>query len=142
MGHSLKIVIADPDPDYLGIEVSASNGRFSGATLIYAGLDELVSLAKVLSGFPSGPTDERSYSLGTRGQNFAGGYCSLKFYCRDSSGHAAVEVDLEDDKRRYSEASARFTFFPIVAGDIDKFVMALRFLQKNQSGEALIESHG
>ena len=142
MVHSLKILVSDPDPDYLGIEISASNGRFSGSAFIFAGLDELASFAKVISGFPKGRTDERHFSFGTRGQNFAGGYCSLKFYCRDSSGHAAIEFDLEDDERRYSEASARFTFFPIVAGDIDRFVTELRTLQKTRSGEATIESHG
>jgi hypothetical protein len=142
VAHSLRIAVTDPDPDYLGLEISASNGRFSGATFIYAGLDELMKFAKALSGFPSGRKDERTYAFGTKDKNFAGGYCSLKFYCQDSSGHAAVDIELEDDDKHRSAAVARFSFFPIVAGDVDRFVGELRSVQKTRSGEAKIECHG
>ncbi|HVV72621.1 MAG TPA: hypothetical protein VHI52_14165 [Verrucomicrobiae bacterium] len=142
MAHSLKIAVADQDPDYLGLEISASNGRFSGATFVYAGLDELERFAKIVSGFPRGRADERTYAFGTKDKSIAGGYCSLKFYCQDSSGHAAVDIELEDDEKRRSAGAARFSFFPIVAGDVDRFVSELKSVQKSGSGEATIESHG
>ena len=142
MTNCLRIVVTDPDPDYLGIEIFASSGRFSGAAKIYAGLDELTRFAKVLSGFPRDGKDERSYVFGTKDKDCAGGYCALKFYCRDGAGHAAVDVEFEDDDRYYSEAIARFTFFPFVAAEIDKFVAELRSVEKARSGEAKLENMG
>src|SRR3954469_2348065 len=97
MTSGLRIVVTDPDPDYLGIEIFASSSRFSGAAKIYAGLDELTRFAKALSGFPKDGKDERSYVFGIKDKGCAGGYCALKFYCRDGAGHAAVEVEFEDD---------------------------------------------
>ena len=41
MDPGLTVTALDPDEDYLGIEVSASNDRFAGSAWIYAGLKEL-----------------------------------------------------------------------------------------------------
>ncbi len=103
MSNCLRIVVTDPDPDYLGIEI---------------------------------------FVFGTKHKGCAGGYCALKFYCRDGSGHSAVEVELEDDDTCYSEAEARFTFFPVVAAEIDRFVAQLRSVERAQSGEAKLENMG
>jgi hypothetical protein len=142
MMNCLKIIVVDPDPDYLGIEISARNGRFAGAARIYAGLDELTRFAKVLSGFPRGRDDERTHVFGTRKPGHAGGYCSLRFFCRDSAGHAAVEVEIDEEHRRHSEASARFTVSPVLAGEIDSFIAQLRSVEKGRAGEAKLESKG
>jgi hypothetical protein len=52
MTRGLTIRAVDPDEDYLGIEVSASNERFAGSTWIYAGVEELSELAAQMEGFP------------------------------------------------------------------------------------------
>jgi len=142
VSSSLKILVTDPDPDYLGIEIFASSGRFSGAAKIYAGLDELTRFAKLLSGFPKSRDDERRYAFGTKDERIAGGYCALRFYCRDGAGDAAVEVEFEDDDRYYSEASATFTMFPVLAAEIDSFVGQLKSVERARSGEAKIENMG
>ena len=38
MAPGILITVVDPDEDYVGITIQADNGRFSGSTLIYAGL--------------------------------------------------------------------------------------------------------
>src|SRR5205814_669653 len=116
--------------------------RFSGAAKIYAGLDDLAQFAKLLSGFPKSRDDERRYAFGTMDEGIAGGYCALRFYCRDGTGHAAVEVEFEDDDRYYSEASATFTMFPLLAAEIDSFVAQLKSVERARSGEAKIENTG
>jgi len=138
----LKILVTDPDPDYLGIEIFASSARFSRAAKIYAGLDVLTRFAKLLSGFPKSRDDERRYAFGTKDDGIAGGYCALRFYCRDGAGHAAVEVEFEDDDRYHSEASATFTMFPVLAAEIDSFVAQLKSIERARSGEAKIENTG
>lgn len=141
MTDYLKINVTDPDPDYLGIEISASSARFSGATRIYAGLDQLTEFAEAIAGFPTNPEDERRYEFGTREKGFAGGYCALRFFCRDRAGHAAVDVQIEDDDSFYSEASARFTILALPAA-IDEFIKDLKLVEQAQSGEAKLVSEG
>jgi hypothetical protein len=139
--NCLEIVVTDPDPDYLGIEIFASSARFSGATKIYAGLDELTQLAEVIERFPTSSKDERKYVFGEKNKGVAGGYCALRFYCRDGAGHIAVEVEFEDDDAYYYDASAKFSF-PVLPTEIDEFVRQLRFIDKAQSGHAMLENKG
>lgn len=141
MTNYLKIKVIDPDPDYLGIEVSASNARFSGTTRIYAGLGQLTEFAKVIAGFPTSPNDERRYEFGTQDKGFAGGYCVLRFFCRDMVGHAAVNVEIEDDSQFHSEATARFTI-PVLPAGVDEFVRALQLIDQARAGEAILEDEG
>ncbi len=142
MSEFLRIIVIDPDPDYLGIEIFASGRRFSGAAKIYAGVNQLSAFADAIKGFPKNSEDERGYVFGTKDKGFAGGFCKLRFSCRDGAGHAAVEVEFEDDDRYYSEASAKFALFPVVGADIDRFVAELRSVEKAQAGEARLEHKG
>jgi hypothetical protein len=118
MQRGLTITIVDVDPDYLGIDIRASNDRFGGSARIYAGLTELSEFATRIAGFPTNSVDERNYEFGSRDRGFAGGYCRLRFRCVDSVGHARVEVALEDDDQRHELASAEFGF-PVSAADVD-----------------------
>jgi len=63
MALGLTIRIVDPDDDYLGIEICASNERFSGSARIYSGLDELSAFAAVIAGFPLNAGDRESMNL-------------------------------------------------------------------------------
>jgi hypothetical protein len=137
MQAGLKIVVVDPDDDYLGVEIFVASDRFSGATRIYAGLDELSQLADTLTGFPQTPQDERQHDFGTRNPGFAGGFARLRFFCIDSAGHAALEVTIDDDHQLHSKASATFQF-AVVAASIDVFVAGLRAVEQSQSGEAFL----
>jgi hypothetical protein len=68
---------------------------------------------------------------------FAGGYSSLRFHTTDKFGHAALEIELEDDDQFYEPATTRMSF-KIEAANIDRFVQKLRNLEKNKSGEATL----
>ncbi len=139
MTPSLTITIADPDVDYLGIEIRACNERFAGSTWVYASLDELTELAARIEGFPKSPQDERQFEFGSRDSGVAGGFCSFHFHCLDSAGHAAVEIEIEDNPCRYSGASAKFGF-GVEAGDVDRFIENLRHLRHRIGVEAVLKS--
>jgi hypothetical protein len=135
MRPGLTITIMDVDPDYLGIEIRASNDRFAGATRIYAGLTELSEFADRIAGFPSNPHDARQYAFGTSEPGFAGGYCNLHLQCIDSAGHARLDLALEDDASFYESATAKLGF-RVLAADLDRFTIRLRKIEKEQMGEA------
>jgi len=135
MEPGLSIAVVDPDEDYLGIEICAASCRFAGATRIYAGLDELNTFASRIEGFPATPQDEREYEFGSIDPGVAGGFASLRFHCVDGSGHAALEVALEDDDQWHTSASAKFTF-QIQAAELDRFTRSLREIEHERSGEA------
>lgn len=139
MSSSLRIFVTDRDPDYLDIEILATSGRFSGAAHVYADLDELTRFGKLLSGFPSGQGDERRYEFGTKDAGIAGGYCALRFYCKDSAGHAVLDVEFEDDDQIYSEASATFTMSPVCAAGMDRFIAQIESIRRAGSREAKLE---
>lgn len=135
--EGMIIKVVDPDDDYLGIEIFASNERYSGATRIYAGLDELGEFAALIDGFPNSSYDERKYEFGSRDESFAGGYCSLRFHSTDMVGHTAVEIEIEEDTQHYTSAMAKMTF-KTEAADIDNFVQQLREVEREQAGEATL----
>ena len=139
MEPGLTITIVDPDDDYLGIEIQASNDRFAGSTWIYAGLKELSEFTDQIAGFPANAQDERTYVFGDHDPKSAGGYCSLRFRCLDQAGHPAIEIDIEDDDQRYTTAIAHLSF-RVEAAAIDQFSKALRHIESHRSGEAVLSS--
>jgi len=140
MSVQLRIEIVDPDLDYLGIEVTARNDRFAGSARIYAQLDDLNNLAATLKAFPSNPGDQRTYTIGTTDEGCAGGYCNLRFYCKDGAGHIAINVIFSDDFRLYSRGKAEFTLESIEASHIDSFVDQLQGISRTDFGFAAIEA--
>jgi hypothetical protein len=97
MERGLTITALDPDEDYLGIEIVASNERFAGSAWIYAGVEELSDLAAKMDGFPHSYDDRRTHGFGDRDPEFAGGFVSITVRCLDRAGHLAVDLVLEDD---------------------------------------------
>lgn len=139
MEPQLKIRVIDPDPDYLGIEISASSDRFAGTSRIYAANDELSELCDEIEGFPKTIDDERRHLFGAREIGYAGGFCELKFFCADGSGHTAIRIEIGDDNARHSDATARFTV-PALPAEIDSWVVALKRLESNRAGEATLKT--
>jgi hypothetical protein len=133
----LRIVVVDPDDDYLGVEVRAASARYAGSTRIYAGLDELSQLASRIEGFPTTAVDDRTYEFGSTDSGIAGGFARLRFFCLDGAGHAALEVTVEEDEQWYAPASAKFAF-RIEPAELDRFVKRLRDVQDKRSGEAVL----
>jgi hypothetical protein len=133
--RGLKIVVVDPDDDYLGIEVCAASDRYAGATRIYAGLDQLSEFASQIEGFPTTSKDNRRYEFGSTESGIAGGYVCLHFYCVDGAGHAVIEVTIEDDDQLHTQASAKFSF-RIEPAELDRFLLSLRSIEQERFGEA------
>ena len=125
----------DPDDDYLGIEVIASNERFAGSAYIYAGVAELSLLAAKLDGFPRSDDDRRSHEFGNRNPACAGGFVGVTLHCLDRAGHLGVDLVFEDDNRRDARAHAAFGFRTEPAA-LDKFIESLRQIERNRFGSA------
>jgi hypothetical protein len=135
----LKIRIGDLDPEYIDLIVDASNGSLSGSARIYAGLNNLSEFASQIEVFPISPQDERIYELGSPDPNYAGGCCRLRFYCVDAVGHGKLDLVLEADSDSHRrEWTAKFSLFPVEAGEIDNFVGSLRELDKAKAGDAVL----
>lgn len=139
MAGELIIKIVDPDEDYLGIEVRASNDQFAGSARIYAGLDQLSAFAACVAGFPESPTDERMYEFGDPKRSTAGGYAMLRFRCLDRSGHPGVEIAIENQDGLWGTERANLSF-RIEAAGVDRFTSTLRELECRRSGEAVLPS--
>jgi hypothetical protein len=137
MTFGLTVAVVDPDDDYLGIEIQASNERFAGSTRIYAGLEELSQFANTIVGFPENHQDRRTHEFGSRDPSTAGGYCNLNLRCLDCAGHVGVDVVLEDDYGLYAPASVRLSF-QAEAAAIDRFVQSLRTVERERRGSAVL----
>ena len=133
LGFGIRII--DPDDDYLGIEIRATEHRFAGTTRIYAGLDQLSEFAERIAGFPAGVEDERAFEFGSLDDHVAGGFCRIRLVCIDRAGHAQAEVQIEDDDLQYAQASARFSL-RVEPAAIDRFVAELRRIEQARCGEA------
>src|SRR5437762_1426024 len=140
MNGTLAISVLDRDDDYLGIDIHAANERFAGTARLYAGLNEMTEFADGLTRFPNSPHDERKFEFGTRDAGTAGGFCSLRFHCIDGTGHARVEVVIEDDEELHESASASFGF-PVFPAAIDRFTIRLRQIDRNVSNKAELSSN-
>jgi hypothetical protein len=137
MQKGLVITVIDPDPDYLGIDIRAWNERFAGSTFIFAGRHELAELATLIEGFPARIPDERQHVFGSKDPRVAGGYCCLHFRTIDSTGHAVIDVVLEDDDGRHSSGAASLCV-PVEAAEIATFVRHLRAVNNAQMGTAAV----
>jgi hypothetical protein len=131
----IELTVVWSDQDVIKFRVTCSNGYFSGVASIYVGHDELPRLTEALRGFPSHLTDSRNFELGTFGPNYAGGGIRMHFYCRDSVGHAAVDVSLRGDAcAAMGEVQSVALRLHIEAAAIDSFIEQLKALDPNEIG--------
>jgi hypothetical protein len=136
----LEIAVVWNDPDMQEVEVSASSGMFSGKVNLYVGPNELQELAEQLDGFPCGRNDTRELALG---QNDLPGYgkASFIFYCKDSTGHVALEMALQSTQAYSLRGNESATIvIPAVAGDIDRFTAELRTINNRVGARAVLQS--
>ena len=126
----------------LEVRISASNGEFAGVAEPYTDLQAITDAAAKLEGFPVNAQDVRDLEFGAPGEEFAGGYGRLRFFCVDLAGHAAVEIWIAT-KEGYRASSGReipaqsvHMIARIEAAAIDDFVRELRELNENFRGSA------
>jgi len=136
------------DVDVFEVKVMASNGEFSGAAKTYVSIGAFAEAAEVLKGFPRDLSDVRELKFGEFGRESAGGCAHLRFFCKDSAGHAVVEfrIESEDESNTGSqwnlpEQSVHF-FAEIEASAVDDFVADFRQLEENKRGSASLRFDG
>jgi hypothetical protein len=129
----LEFEIVWNDEDLQEVVVSASSGVFTGQVNLYAGWNELESIAESFRDFPRSRTDRRKIQLG---QEELSGYgtAALTIYCTDSLGHVELEIAMRtnpSDSARGKESAV--VVIPTVVGDLDRFAAELRRIN-NQVG--------
>ena len=135
MKNGIEFTVIWADQDVSKLQVTCSNGSFSGSANIYIGHDALTTMAHTLSGFPSHSTDSRNFELGTFDLSYAGGGIRMHFFCRDSVGHAAVDAKLRSAGcLALGEVESVALRIPIEAAAIDSFLPQLRELDANELG--------
>ena len=141
MESGLRIQFVWHDTDVIEIGISVSNGRFSGAARAYINHDDPRNAANLLEKFPATPSDAREIGFGTMDPQYAAGGVALRFFCADSTGHAVVEVRLNDEAEPITNlwhrpAQSAHFFANVEASAIDDFVRELRAFDPYESGSA------
>ena len=124
MKRGIEFTVVWSDQDVINFRVRCSNGRFCGDANIYFGHDDLPKMIEALSGFPSHAADFRTLEFGTFNPNHADGGIRMHFFCRDSAGHAAVDVGLRGDARiALGEVESVALRINVEAAAIDSFLL-------------------
>ena len=126
MTAPISVKILWTDDDVIELRFVGTNGRFAGEADAYAGHDAIMRLAEGLRGFPSSPTDSRSFEFGARDEQQAGGGVQLRFFCIDGSGHATVHIQLRSDSRRHLSSEIASFNVPVEASALDAFIVQLK----------------
>ena len=135
MKRGIEFTVVWADQDVSNIQARCSNGRFCGDANIYLNHNDLSKMSEALSGFPSHADDSRSFELGTFNPNHADGGIRLYFYCRDSVGHAAVDVKLRGDAcTALGEVESVALRIPVEAATIDSFLGQVRGMDTTEIG--------
>ena len=130
MDEGIAIEIVWDDDDLKMIVLDATNGRFRAHAEAYAGPGELVRIADLIVGFPSGHKDVRHVVVGT---------AKLRFFVREETmGHAMVEVKFEGGTDEYPEV-AHF-FLAVEAGAVSEWVRQLRAVGDKRERPAVLRA--
>ncbi|MBO9594131.1 MAG: hypothetical protein J7599_14590 [Niabella sp.] len=133
----LKLQIIWKDNDMLELQVIASNTRYYGTTEVYDTSTSLFDFAQTLIGFPK-DNNHLFYETGYK-ESYA--FFSMKFYCIDNSGHAGVEINLEENvatEFRPEEKHKLRLEIIVEPNAIDNFQKELVQLAKKQEGTAVL----
>ena len=131
----IKVEIVWFDQDVVECQFTCSNERFSGVAEIYLRRHDLPKMAEALKGFPSAPSDVRDLELGTFNPKHADGGVRLRCYCKDSVGHAVMEVKLRGDAcKGLGEPESVALLLPVEAAAIDSFLKQVRSMDTEQIG--------
>jgi hypothetical protein len=139
MEDGIEIKVIWFDQDVIEVLFRCSNGDFAGQTEIHLGYDDVPKMADSLSRFPTSTTDVHDLEIGTLDPKGAEGGVRMHLYCRDSSGHAVLELKLRgDDCKAIGEVESVALRIPVEAAAIDSFIRQLRAMDKTVSGSACL----
>lgn len=131
----LQVEVIWFDQHMVQYQFRCSNGRFSGYADIYLGHDDLANMAEGLRGFPARVNDSRDFELGTFDPKCADGGIRMHFYCTDSRGHPAVDVELRGDAcKAPGEVESVALRIPIEAASVDSFVAQVNKMDVSEIG--------
>ena len=133
----LKLKVIWKDDDMFELQVTATNGRYSGMAEVYDTKESLLPFADELIGYPKGK-GIISHSCGEK-NNYA--FFEMKFYPIGYTGKVGVQISLEEnvatDYRK--EEKDKLTMELIVEpNSIDKFQNELLHLARHEEGEAIL----
>jgi hypothetical protein len=137
----LKLEVIWKDDDMFELEITASNGQFSGTTKVYDGNNSLYNFANSLVGFPKTNDSVLFYEAG-RKDSYS--YFAMKFYAIeiDTVGHLGVQVALEANvptKYRTEEKDKLTLEILTEPSLLDSFVKSLVWLAQREEGQAILE---
>ena len=131
----IEIEVVWSDQDVIKCQFRCSNGRFSGVAEVYMSHDDLPGIVAALKGFPSSATDSRDLELGTFNPAHADGGVRLHCYCKDSVGHAVIEVKLRGDAcKSLGELESVALILPVEAASVDSFLTQVRAIEADRIG--------
>jgi hypothetical protein len=137
---SLVVEAVWDDPDMLEVRVAVSNSSFSGQTNVYVGLGDLAAAADHLAGFPTSPGDERRVSWGSEEPGSRLGQVKLLFRCRTGAGHPVLAAEVRSSDLAAAEPGQIVRLqLPFDAAGMDRFVEALRAVERARRGTAVLE---
>ncbi len=112
----LILRVAWLDEDVVELIVSASNGRFRGATSCHVRPSFFQDLARQLEGFPQSPDDVREARIGVSET----GFVELRMLCIDGVGHPVALIGIVASGRPHEERVD--LTLPLSAAGIDELV--------------------
>jgi hypothetical protein len=140
MKSFLKLEVVWKDDEMFQLEITASNGHFSGTTKVYEQRHPLYEFAHSLVGYPK--TKHDSILCYEAGQKDCYAYFSMRFYMIDDAGHLGVQVTLESNvptAYRIEEKDKLTLEILTEPGLLDRFVKSLLTLVENEDGQAILE---
>ena len=135
MEIGLLFAIIYTDSDLVEVRITAWNGIFGGTADVYLGTNQLGDVATQLQNFPCNCTDVREVTLGSFGQQTAGGGVKLRFF-NDKSCHAHIEARIESGQDFAGITQFVAMLLPIEAASLDSFVLQLRAINEGNKSEA------
>lgn len=131
----LKLKVIWKDDDMFELQVSVSNGRYSGQTEVYDTKASLLPFAKELEGFPFG----KDMIIHQCGKKDSYAYFEMKFYKIGYTGKVGVLINMEENvateyrEEEKDKLSLELIVEPIA---IDIFQKDLINLARKEDGEA------
>jgi len=95
------------DAEEWHVGITASNGAIQSYDEIYCYPTDLKNFASALKSFPSGINDEFKFEQGMEDKR-SDCYLLLKIYVRDSAGHCAIQVRMNNNRDGVYEGLAAF----------------------------------
>lgn len=128
----LKLEVIWKDDDLFELQISVSNGRYSGKIEIYETKDSLHPFAESLKGFPNGK-DMLMHACGEKDSDV---YFEMKFYQIGNNGIIRVQISLEEKASTEYRKDKLILELIVEPNAIDLFQRELIFLAENEHGKA------